>query len=1249
MCYLSPSMKKLVCLFIVLFPILVFSQSSKKYPALLWKISGNGLKKPSYLYGTMHVSNRVAYYLSEQFFDALKSVDVVGLETNPGEWMENMEKTGELDQMNQFRGMDYSRDFYRSVFSISFPDKKLLQGVLSYDPDIIDGLLYRQNRSHENFEENTYIDLFIFQSASKLNKQLISLENFAESQIQARLSALPDDEADNEESARVKDYYSVIQKIEDAYRDGNLDMLDSLSKLSNTKNTQRYLIDNRNVFFVNTIDSVLKTKSLFSGVGAAHLPGDNGVIELLRKKGYTLEPVISRVSKKSHHVREELDAQVKPVVLQKQYIRDSLFSVNLPGKLSQIVNLDNLKYYIYADMVNGNFYTIVRLKYMGPLFNIGPQQMMQKLDSLTFEYIPGKILSKREITSNNGYKGIEIVNQTRRGDEQHYQIFFTDLEMVLFKLGGKGQYATGSESKQFFNSIQFSVKPEASVLFAPKTKGFEVKVPAGYSYSKHEGVSAIGLAEDLFAYNRQGNQFMGVQHAVYNDFNYLEEDTFELNQLARNILANYNFKESPVYEQKNEQELPCLRFTAKNKLGSTLYGKLFIKGIHYYYQYLISEKESSFENEFFTSFKLGDFAYVNTLKEISDKDFYFKATDEVSDNALSRFNAAYAKAYEAARTKKDTVKSDYDYRSSSKFYYSPSSLEYVNISYEKYNDYDYVSEKDFEEKTIKNIRKFAGLNPVKIKVNNKNGIYTLESTLKDTATSRAIALKIFVRNGIRYDISAPFDTLIGLRGWTKGFIESFRPSDTVIGKNIFENKFSKLLADLCSADTVLKKAANASLQGTVGMQKAYLDDFLKFISGASLSRVSDDSRAQLFVNGGTLESDRIIAPYKTLYKQYADSFYLQLCLLKGLAYQKTQASYTAFYDLVMSETPLVGEQSIVADVFGALHDSLELCKKFFPGMLTLTRYDEYREPVYSLMAELVDKKILPAQVYALKKDDILADASLALKRFNPSSLKVANAEGEYGSFDYLEKNSKELAESIQLNQEGYNNNALYKGSHYLRNLEAYRRPPLVNYAFILSPFYKSDEKTRTFFSKLSKIKNQAVAMPVTINLLKYEVVLNDTLVNHYAKNKITRAFFYSELEKEKLTAKFEKAYLSQQSLVESVLSNQRQLAGFYAYEKEKSKKDSLVLLKTVEAHNRYQKGRLYIYKSSKPKPDEEQWLVAFVNDGKEPINSKIELVSVNFTADKAKTEHENTNELLNYFYLSYRKRAASISSPTPEY
>ena len=61
----------------------VSENSIRKYPSLLWEISGNGLKKPSYLFGTMHVSDKLAFHLGDSFYNAIKSSDVVALETNP--------------------------------------------------------------------------------------------------------------------------------------------------------------------------------------------------------------------------------------------------------------------------------------------------------------------------------------------------------------------------------------------------------------------------------------------------------------------------------------------------------------------------------------------------------------------------------------------------------------------------------------------------------------------------------------------------------------------------------------------------------------------------------------------------------------------------------------------------------------------------------------------------------------------------------------------------------------------------------------------------------------------------------------------------------------------------------------------------------------------------------------------------------------------------------------------------------------
>src|SRR6478735_4759198 len=62
---------------------------TKKYQSLLWEITGNGLKKPSYLFGTMHVSDKLAFHLGDSFYTALKSVQVVALETNPESWQDD--------------------------------------------------------------------------------------------------------------------------------------------------------------------------------------------------------------------------------------------------------------------------------------------------------------------------------------------------------------------------------------------------------------------------------------------------------------------------------------------------------------------------------------------------------------------------------------------------------------------------------------------------------------------------------------------------------------------------------------------------------------------------------------------------------------------------------------------------------------------------------------------------------------------------------------------------------------------------------------------------------------------------------------------------------------------------------------------------------------------------------------------------------------------------------------------------------
>ena len=1235
--------KSLWCLCFL--PFILMAQTPKKYPALLWKISGNGIKKPSYLYGTMHVSNRVAYYLSEQFFEALESSEVVGLETNPGEWLDNMEKTGELAQAGGAANNNISGSFYRSAFGFSAPDKKVLQGLLSYDPDIIDGLLYRQNRSQQNFEESTYIDLFIFQTASKLNKQLISLEDFTQSEIKARLAALPDDENGDDEDSYGQ-VYGNSQKIEDAYRDGNLDMLDSLSKLGSSKNTQRYLINDRNLFFVNTMDSVMKSKSLFAGVGAAHLPGVEGVIELLRKRGYTVEPMMPKVTKKSHALRDEMDQKRKPVQFVKHTSSDSLFTVQLPGKLFPILQFGNISYLICPDMVNGNFFTVVRYKHQAPLFHSSAAQLKATVDSLLFENIPGKILSKTEFTTATGIAALDVLSKTRNGDEQRYHLYFTDLEMLLFKLGGRGNYASGAEAKQFFSSIQIQAPVDKQVLFSPPTGGFKVKIPANYRYHNNDNSNAIGRVEELMAYQAKSNTWMGMKQVVYNDFNYLEEDTFELIQLAKEALSQLSYTLAQNYQLGEEQALPCIRFSGTNAAQKQMAGKIFIKGVHYYLIYTVSASAPDFKSPFFESFVLTDFKYLNPMKEITDPDYFFKVQDEVTDDAQSRFNDQYAKAYKASRTKKDSVTDKGEYTNGNKYYYSPSSNEYVNVYYEQYNQYDYRSKKHFLDQVKKTLKNNGSLLLSAEQMDEKGALITYSCLLKDTATRRAIKVKIFSENGQLWEIRAPLDTLQGLKGWTKSFMESFTPLDTNKGKNLFVSKFSQLVNDLCSTDTLLRNRANAAHNNVLDLQEADLQEYLKLINSPRFSLISDESRAQFFVNSASLHNNAVVEPFKKWYAHYTDSFYLQLSILKGLAYTRTQASFTAFRDLLSGEVPLVGNSDLVEDVFNVLHDSLPLCKSFFPSMLDLCKYDEYREAVYTLLADLVHQQVIPATIYQPRLEAILADANLALKRSKaPDAQENKSGQSDsYNEFSHLDKANREQAEKLKSYLEGYTRN-MNLASTAGKNNDFYFRSTLVNYAWLLSPFYATNEKAKLFIKKVAKQADDEDLMLMSIDMMKYKNVLADTLFTYFAKKETTRVYFYSELEKEHLAGLFPKTYLDQSRFIESLVKCQIELGDLYRGSKDRSEADSLVAVTVLEVSNIKQQGRLYIYRYGEAKPDEVAWCLVFVSGkggpDKAAVVSRMELVDPGFYVDPRKKQNDNLNEARDYFRLLYRNRHAS--------
>ncbi|WP_431211616.1 TraB/GumN family protein [Puia sp. P3] len=239
----------------------------------------------------------------------------------------------------------------------------------------------------------------------------------------------------------------------------------------------------RNEIQAASIDSIVKKHSLFVGVGAAHLPGKRGVIELLRQKGYTLRPVV--MLDRDAQRRDDIDKIRVPVSFSNFSSPDGDFSVQLPGKLYRRADSRTDEAWQYADMSNGAYYLISRVKTHGGFFGQREAVVQRKVDSLLYENIPGKILKKTAIT-RSGYKGFDVTGRTRRGDIQRYNILITPYEVWVFKISGTNGYVDGPEADQFFNSIHIRKNaPSGWTPFTPERGGFTIRWPGAPEQNKN--------------------------------------------------------------------------------------------------------------------------------------------------------------------------------------------------------------------------------------------------------------------------------------------------------------------------------------------------------------------------------------------------------------------------------------------------------------------------------------------------------------------------------------------------------------------------------------------------------------------------------------------------------------------------------------------------------------------------------------------------------------------------------------------
>ena len=229
---------------------------------LLWEISGNGLKEKSYLFGTLHSNDKRIFDLSDSVYYALDRANLIILEA---------------DIFELFKDIDSREDLPNTLY-----DK---DGKAYTASEIASRTTYGDENGMPQF-----IDAALEEYCHNSNKKFFALEDVKD---QLNLGA----KLNFTKRVFINDAFNDFsnQKLIELYLKGDISAIERFirANLASDKKQFTALITDRNNKMVHKLDSLLRKKdSFFCAIGAGHLAWIDGVINLLRTRGYRLRPIL---------------------------------------------------------------------------------------------------------------------------------------------------------------------------------------------------------------------------------------------------------------------------------------------------------------------------------------------------------------------------------------------------------------------------------------------------------------------------------------------------------------------------------------------------------------------------------------------------------------------------------------------------------------------------------------------------------------------------------------------------------------------------------------------------------------------------------------------------------------------------------------------------------------------------------------------------------------------------------------------
>ena len=271
--------------------------------SLLWEISGKGLSKPSYLFGTYHLLTNE--YLEKEHpgafakFKASENVVVEMVIDTPAMMKSQMHMLMLQNKLSALLDSATYRLLKNELEEQMGVDAAMFEQVKPMAINTILSMRYAQAASPELSQYGGVpMDLYFARQGAATRKNITALETVEEQMIM-----LYDHFSIQEQALQLTELLankdknlSISAELVGLYRDKNIQGMYDIGKRMEQEmpsfGSLNFLTVDRNKPWSQKLPSLMQAGSQFIAVGALHLPGPDGLIDLLRKQGYTVRPVL---------------------------------------------------------------------------------------------------------------------------------------------------------------------------------------------------------------------------------------------------------------------------------------------------------------------------------------------------------------------------------------------------------------------------------------------------------------------------------------------------------------------------------------------------------------------------------------------------------------------------------------------------------------------------------------------------------------------------------------------------------------------------------------------------------------------------------------------------------------------------------------------------------------------------------------------------------------------------------------------